>query len=66
MTKEISGSRARQPIQPRNSKKFFIVFRCLGIVKLRAAIPTNIAVIPGNYVIRITLRTSVHYAALQT
>ena len=34
-------------------------------IKLRAAIPTNIAVIPGNYVIRITLRTSVHYAALQ-
>ena len=48
MRKEISGSRAKQAIQVRNSKKFFIVIKRMRIVKFRTAVATDETVVPGD------------------
>ena len=34
------------------------------IIKLAAAVPADVAVIPRNYVVGIAVRTPIHYAAL--
>ena len=48
MRKEISGSRAKQAIQVRNSKKFFIVIKRMRIVKFRTAVAANQPIIPRD------------------
>ena len=34
------------------------------LIKLAAAVPADVAVVPWDYVVRIAVRTSIHYAAL--